>query len=89
MKWLMSFETRAVFKTDRGISANSPHVAMYLIDEHPALLVAKNRRDLRALEEAEYDPTSGLQRVDEIVHIISAIEVPPGTLTEEQETLIE
>lgn len=85
MKWLVSMEWFTVFaKPDGRRDRHGPNKAIWLIDEHPALYVAKAKLKLNALT---YNGI-GQDRADDIVAFHSITEVPEGMLNEDQEDVL-
>jgi len=90
-KWLVSIECQACyFYPDGSIRRNAPFNTVWIIDKHPALYLAETRQQFAELSR---NPTpKGHEgpppRVDDILAIYSAIEVPDGLLTEDQEDML-
>jgi hypothetical protein len=78
---MISIEWFTVFsRADGSSSRMGPNKAIYIINEHPALYLAKARKDLTEVYRSRRDG----DRADDIVALHSAIEVPDGLLTEDQ-----
>lgn len=88
MKYLISYRIQEMTLTDQGIVSSDPYDVIDLFEEHPATLVADTRRRARELEGLEYAPSNGPQLAYEVLCIYSVVQVPEGTLTEDQESYL-
>jgi len=90
MKWLVSFKGRYVYQhPDGSLTYNATDHFIWLIDKHPAAFVANCVQALHELRHRPPDPHSQLPRAMNVYIIYSALEVPDGTLTAEQEDCLQ
>ena len=83
-KWLISYEYSACYKYENCIRRNAPTGAIEIIDEHPAVFLAKSKIALTRLIEKPFDPGQRPEIAIDVNCILFALQVPDGLLTEEQ-----
>lgn len=83
MLWMISYRFRFAHKAEEGFTYSEPQDAILLRKMHPAVFVAKMLEGMRDLENEPYRPGQ-LQMREEMLTFYSAVEVPEGTLTEDQ-----
>lgn len=76
MKWLMSYQYRARFRSSH---IHEPHDSIIIIDKHPALHIAEHKMDYNKTDTDLDD-----RLADEILRVYWAIEIPDGLLTDDQ-----